>query len=165
MSRSQQALLNTLFLLACSLLFSIVVNVQNDPYRPSSGVCNAPIDSLIATYELRCSSAVKKQFMHETQNFTSDIFLECHNPSGMKEASRKIQARGCRGHAGYHTLCDAFLDYKRYQDIYLPAYEKRTGIVVDTDDEYFDFLVAQDYAEDPNYKENIKTNTEKWILQ
>lgn len=88
---------------------------------------------------------VYAQALHETNRFTSGIFLENNNLFGMKMAwNRPTTAIGeNRGHAVYACWEDSVLDYAFYQTSYLRSLK--------TEAEYLQYL-NQHYAEDPNYQ-------------
>lgn len=95
-------------------------------------------------FELRVQhpSIVYAQFVLETGNFTSKIFLKNNNICGMKMPwSRPTTAVGIRdGHAVYKTWQDSIIDYVIYQSCYLRNL---------THDEYLERLNS--YAEDEAY--------------
>lgn len=75
---------------------------------------------LDAGYSERMAPIILATALHETGNFTSDLFLRSNNPWGMKHpAVRKTTSLGPNGRLGYatyKTLEDAVQDYIYYLD-------------------------------------------------
>lgn len=90
------------------------------------------------------------QAIHETNSFTSSIFVENHNLFGMKCAAVRIHtSKGTnREHALYDTWMDSLYDRAFYSATYLSS--------IKTEEEYYSYL-EQYYAEDPKYVEKLKT--------
>lgn len=105
--------------------------------------------------DLEFKEVVLAQLLHETDSLRSAISRECRNDFGMKPNSRRIYTHKCRGHAGYASHYDSFIDYYMWQTKYLPSYERRYKRKVRTNEDYIDFLYAQQYAEDKQYRAKI----------
>jgi len=92
---------------------------------------------------------VLAQAMHETNFFTSSVYLENHNLFGMKMATVRITTSKAinRDHAVYNTWIDSVYDRALYSATYLSN--------VKTEDDYYDFL-SQYYAEDKEYVNKLK---------
>jgi len=107
--------------------------------------------------EMRAPYVFLGQAIHESDWFSSDIYVENHNAVGMKFPSIRptTAKRVNRGHATYTDIEACVQDYILWQNYNLPAYERRYAIKVDTDEEYLDFLRAYNYAEDKYYKGKV----------
>lgn len=92
---------------------------------------------------------IMAQAIHETNSFTSSIFIENHNLFGMKCATVRIHtSKGInREHAMYDNWMDSVYDRAFYSATYLSN--------IKTEDEYYSFL-SQSYAEDPEYVNKLK---------
>jgi len=110
--------------------------------------------NLLELYEIRHADWVFTQMQHETDKFTSNVFLDCNNPFGMKLSKRRNASTWCRRHAYFTSLNIAFKDFKEYQDLYMVPYEARNG-AFQTIEDYLDFLERAHYAEDSAYKKNV----------
>ncbi len=93
---------------------------------------------------------VYAQMVLETGYFTSNVFRENNNLSGMKQPSiRSTTAKGTKnGHAYYNNWMDS-VDYALWQTTFLSN--------VNSDEEYLGFLVERGYAEDPSYIPKLET--------
>lgn len=112
--------------------------------------------------QLRNPHVVMAQAIHESSWFSSKIYEENNNAVGMKYPTvRKTVAQHTnRGHATYRNVEDCIVDYILWQNYVLPKYEKARGIVVDTDEEYLQFLRDVHYAEDRFYLQKVRT----WLV-
>lgn len=90
------------------------------------------------------------QSYQETGHFTSDIFKTNFNLFGMKQAQSRVNlAKGTRNnHAYYDSWQDSVKDYALFNASYLSD--------IKSEGEYFEYL-RQNYAEDPDYVERLKT--------
>jgi len=110
-------------------------------------------DTILAEYlianNIKFPAIVMAQALHESNRFTSDIYLENNNLFGMKKAySRQSRATGVnRGHATYDNWEDSIIDYGYYQANYLRQ--------VKTEAQYLLYLNKY-YASDSLYDKNIK---------
>ena len=111
------------------------------------------VQSLGAEYP----EVVVAQAIHETGVFTSKICRECNNLFGMKFNRRGFATGVCYGHARYASYSQSLADYIAWQRKYLRLYRERTGRPVATREEYYQFLVDQHYAEDPEYIRKIRS--------
>lgn len=139
------------------LIIAFVYLYQGLFYTKTEVVGQFPLlyEKLVAA-GIRYPAAVFAQAGHETDGFTSWSFRNCHNPWGMKVATqRPTTALGwCGNHAGYASLNDAILDYKIWQDKYLPRYEARFGSIA-SNEGYVEFLHYQGFAEDKKYRQKV----------
>jgi len=103
-----------------------------------------------AIYELRLAhpDIVMAQCIEESGNFTSALFKEGHNCTGMKvPGSRPTMARGVLyGHARFGSWATCLVDYAMWQSAFA------RGL---TRDEYFAYL-DRVYAEKPGYSKRLK---------
>ena len=84
-------------------------------------------------------------FHHETGNFSSNIFKENNNLSGMKPSTRDNHTGENRGHATYKNVWKSIVDYIQRQKQFNVDYRL-------TLESYLDRTQATGYAEDSNYK-------------
>lgn len=105
--------------------------------------------SLIKTMNFSFPYIVLAQAIHESNNFTSPLFLENNNMMGMKEPLQRVNsANGSkRDYAYYNTWKESLYDYGLYTTSYLSK--------ITSEDMYYSFL-QQYYAEDPDYVNKIK---------
>jgi len=91
-----------------------------------------------------------QQAVHETGNFTSELFKEGANLFGMRPP--KVRDTYCIGQFNYHATYQHWIysvrDYKLWQEYY-------AGKGYDLTD-YYSFLIQVGYAVDPNYLNLIK---------
>jgi len=115
--------------------------------------------SRLQEYKIRFPKVVLAQMILETGTFKSKIFKENHNPFGMKHNKRGFSTGVKNGHANYPHMSHkgyctwecydfAFMDYRNWQDKYLPD-------SVTTEEQYLYYLDhlpgGLRYAEDPLY--------------
>ena len=117
--------------------------------------------TFLETRKIQFSEVVTTQFVHETGFFTSSVYQNCNNPSGMKMNKRGIAKKVCEGHAYYNTVLDAIEDYRLYQSrmLYLA---RQQGRPCETNEDYFALLEdlphlrGHRYAQDPKYIDKLK---------
>lgn len=100
--------------------------------------------------EIESPGIVFRQAIHETGNFTSELFVKANNLFGMRLAKTRISpAIGeYRGHASYWHFYDSIRDYKMLID-----YWKERGYRTE---DYYTFLLNINYATDPQYISKLK---------
>jgi len=94
------------------------------------------------------------QMVLETGSFSSAIYKFNHNPFGMKESSRNWDSGSQKGHAYYHSLHEAMMDYADWQKSWSRSRQAKT------EEEYLAFLNNLNgkglrYAEDPLYTDKL----------
>jgi uncharacterized FlgJ-related protein len=117
--------------------------------REYNGFTEKALIEKIKSLNFKFPYIILAQSYQETGNFKSDIFLECKNLFGMKEARiRATLAKGTnRGHAYYDSWQESLYDYALFYSTYLHD--------IKTEGEYFEYL-RQNYAEDRTYVERLK---------
>lgn len=97
---------------------------------------------------------VLAQSLVETGNFTSNIFKENNNLFGMKQAAVRLNtAKGTsRNHAYYDNWYQSLQDYALYYATYLHR--------ISSEEMMYNYL-NQNYAENPNYTEDLKNMVEQ----
>lgn len=126
--------------------------------REYDGFSEDKLISKIKELNIKYPYIVLAQSYQETGHFTSRIFYENHNCFGMKEAKiRNNLAKGTlNGHALYNNWGDSVLDYALFNATYLSD--------IRSESEYFAYL-EQNYAEDPQYVERLKSLIKKYNLK
>ena len=103
----------------------------------------------------RCYSFVVTQSMHETADFTSNVFRKLNNGFGMKqpsvrptlsigESSIVVKSEGLRGYATYNNLTDSVNDL-----LYWLKYNKIDWTKINSFEDYAKFLKSKGYYGDP----------------
>jgi hypothetical protein len=117
--------------------------------REYNGFTQKALIEKIKSLNFKFPYIILAQSIQETGNYKSDIFLECKNLFGMKEARiRATLAKGTnRNHAYYDSWQESLYDYALFYNTYLHD--------IKTEGEYYGYL-QQYYAEDPNYVERLK---------
>lgn len=156
-------IIDRVFMLTCLLLGYAVWNAgthTNTVYTADYFRTLIEAADELEQYQIRFQHIALAQALHETDEFRSAICRDCKNLFGMKVASsRPTTSIGkCRGHARYRSYSDSVLDYAEWQMKYLPRYERRFGRVT-TNEQYYRFLRAQNYAEDDEYIQKLR----KWV--
>lgn len=107
---------------------------------------------MISAANIRFTDVVYAQMVLETGYFTSAIYKENNNMTGMKCAEkRQTHCIGInRGHAVYKSKLHCLLDYAEWQQKFVPE-------TVRTSEQYVDFLVSYGYAEDKFYAAKLKS--------
>jgi flagellum-specific peptidoglycan hydrolase FlgJ len=100
-------------------------------------------------YDIKHKDVVFNQALLETGNFSSNLFLQNNNLFGMKNPyMRPTTSIGeNNNHAVYRHYIGSIKDYKLYQDWF---YNSKSY------NNYFDFLLRRNYAEDPFYISKLK---------
>ena len=117
--------------------------------REYNGFTQKALIEKIKSLNFKFPYIILAQSYQETGNYKSDIFLECKNLFGMKEARiRATLAKGTnRNHAYYDSWQESLYDYALFYNTYLHD--------IKTEGEYYGYL-QQYYAEDPTYVERLK---------
>jgi hypothetical protein len=104
--------------------------------------------------KIKFPDIVIAQAVEESGEFKSDIWIENHNPFGMKLAgSRNTTNVGeNRGHAKYKNWQMAVIDYAYMQAVFARKIKTRKG--------YYEYL--KNYAENPKYADNLKRHLHKY---
>jgi len=128
-----------------------IIIKENDKKNEFS---EAKLKEYILELNIKFPHIVIAQSQVETGNYTSKIFKENNNLFGMKEAKqRPTTNKGTENnHAYYDNWKSSVIDYALYQSKYLSKLK--------TEDEYLQYL-SQNYAEDPNYVNKIKSISKK----
>lgn len=136
------------------------INVNSLQYLPELIVSPVDYEQVILTnlwnlgVSIDFSYIILAQFKHESFNFTSNVFIEGNNMSGMKHPSiRKTLSIGThRRHAKYHSIEDCIIDYVYYLEARkLPQHEVSI-------EKYIKLLKNKGYFEDDydNYYKGVK---------
>lgn len=114
---------------------------------------------ILDTVGIKNTRVVLAQWIHETGFMRSKVYLENHNPFGMKESSRHWDIGTKNGHANYpHEPHAGFCALS----CYMPAiydyrdWQRQRGWKGGTDRDYMDFLVDKHYAEDRLYIQKLQ---------
>jgi len=112
------------------------------------------VKEAIKALNVKFPHIVYAQAVVESATFTSKLCKESNNLFGMRLAKSRINtADGDQfGFAYYESWYYSLLDYAFWQSTYASN--------IKTEDEYLDFI-AKVYAEDPNYRNKIKTLANK----
>ncbi len=119
--------------------------------KPYQEFSSTTLKEYLKEVNIKFPHIVYAQMVLETGYFTSNVFRENNNLSGMKQpAIRSTTAKGTRnGHAYYNNWMDSVHDYALWQTTFLSN--------VNSDKEYLEFLVERGYAEDPSYISKLET--------
>lgn len=148
------------------LVLFIIVGLKLTQQKPISGEQlktrierseKKKIDRVIEIMEeigIRFPRIVFCQMVLETGSFSSSIYRFNHNPFGMKESSRNWDSGSQKGHAYYHSLHEAMMDYADWQKSWSRSRQAKT------EKEYLAFLNDLNgkglrYAEDPLYTDKL----------
>lgn len=101
---------------------------------------------------------VLAQAIHETNHYSSPVYIENHNLFGMKQAIVRITTSRStnRDHAVYDSWMDSVYDRAFYSATYLSN--------VKTEEDYYSFL-SQSYAIDKEYVSKLKEIIEQYKLK
>ena len=107
------------------------------------------IANFLIELKVKYPHIVLSQFIIESGNYTSKIFLENNNPFGMKLSwNRATTALGIKnGYAYYSNLRDAIIDYAFMQSSYYRSAK--------TEEDYY-ILLQKSYAEDKEYINKVR---------
>lgn len=114
--------------------------------------------SFMDSLGVKFSKIVVCQGILETGWFqNSKVLEENNNWLGLKCAQhRKTYCLGTNlGHAVFESRAHCLLDYLEWQKKYIPRYETKFGPMT-TDEDYYDFLLKWEYAEDKAYIRKLK---------
>jgi len=120
------------------------------------------LEALLRRKGVKFEEVVAAQIFHETGMLKSDVYLNGNNMFGMKQSKKRHWAIGTyAGHAKYRNVSDSLYDYIEYQNTYIPRYEQRHGVKIHTNEDYINFLMRQNYAEDRKYDLKLKVWLER----